>query len=70
MATDIVIPTIGESVTEGVIAAWLKQPGDWVDRDETVLELETDKVTMEIPAPAAGALGDHAFSDGDTVEVG
>ncbi len=70
MATDIVIPTIGESVTEGVIATWLKQPGDWVDRDETVLELETDKVTMEIPAPAAGALGAHAFAEGDTVEVG
>jgi 2-oxoglutarate dehydrogenase E2 component (dihydrolipoamide succinyltransferase) len=70
MATDIVIPTIGESVTEGIIAAWLKQPGDWVERDETVLELETDKVTMEIPAPAAGALGDHAFGEGDTVEVG
>lgn len=70
MATDIVIPTIGESVTEGVIATWLKQPGDWVDRDETVLELETDKVTMEIPAPAAGALGAHQFGEGDTVEVG
>ena len=70
MATDIVIPTIGESVTEGIIATWLKQPGDWVARDETVLELETDKVTMEIPAPAAGALGDHAFGEGDTVEVG
>lgn len=70
MATDIVIPTIGESVTEGVIATWLKQPGDWVERDETVLELETDKVTMEIPAPAAGALGAHAFGEGDTVEVG
>ncbi|MEL6497806.1 MAG: 2-oxoglutarate dehydrogenase complex dihydrolipoyllysine-residue succinyltransferase [Planctomycetota bacterium] len=70
MATDIVIPTIGESVTEGVIAAWLKQPGDWVERDETVLELETDKVTMEIPAPAAGSMGAHSFSEGDTVEVG
>ncbi len=70
MATDIVIPTIGESVTEGVIAAWLKQPGDWVERDETVLELETDKVTMEVPAPAAGVLGEHSFGAGDTVEVG
>ncbi|MEO1585017.1 MAG: 2-oxoglutarate dehydrogenase complex dihydrolipoyllysine-residue succinyltransferase [Planctomycetota bacterium] len=70
MAADVVIPTIGESVTEGVIAAWLKQPGDWVERDETVVELETDKVTMEVPAPAAGKLGEHAFSEGDTVEVG
>ncbi|MGP1272637.1 MAG: 2-oxoglutarate dehydrogenase complex dihydrolipoyllysine-residue succinyltransferase [Phycisphaerales bacterium] len=70
MATEIVVPNIGESVTEGVIAAWLKQPGDWVDRDEAVIELETDKVTMEIPAPAAGVLGDHAAAEGDTVEVG
>ncbi|MEM9167484.1 MAG: 2-oxoglutarate dehydrogenase complex dihydrolipoyllysine-residue succinyltransferase [Planctomycetota bacterium] len=70
MATKIVVPTIGESVTEGVVAAWLKQPGDWVDRDEPVLELETDKVTMEIAAPAAGVMGDHTAAEGDTVEVG
>ena len=70
MATDIVVPNIGESVTEGVVASWLKKPGDWVERDETVLELETDKITMEIPAPAAGVLGAHAFGEGDTVSVG
>ncbi|RNC81528.1 MAG: 2-oxoglutarate dehydrogenase complex dihydrolipoyllysine-residue succinyltransferase [Phycisphaera sp.] len=70
MAVQVVVPNVGESVTEGVIATWLKQPGDWVDQDETVLELETDKVTMEIPAPSAGVIGDHRFGEGDTVEVG
>ncbi|MCA9277525.1 MAG: 2-oxoglutarate dehydrogenase complex dihydrolipoyllysine-residue succinyltransferase [Phycisphaeraceae bacterium] len=69
MATDIVIPTVGESVTSGVIAAWLKQDGEWVERDETVLELETDKITMELPAPAAGVLKRTA-NEGDEVEVG
>ncbi|GAB5495299.1 MAG: 2-oxoglutarate dehydrogenase complex dihydrolipoyllysine-residue succinyltransferase [Phycisphaerales bacterium] len=70
MAVQVVVPNVGESVTEGVIATWLKQPGDWVDQDETVLELETDKVTMEIPAPSSGVIGDHKFGEGDTVEVG
>lgn len=70
MAVQVVVPNVGESVTEGVIASWLKKPGDWVDQDETVLELETDKVTMEIPAPASGVLGEHQFGEGDTVEVG
>ncbi|TVQ62325.1 MAG: 2-oxoglutarate dehydrogenase complex dihydrolipoyllysine-residue succinyltransferase [Phycisphaerales bacterium] len=69
MATDIVIPTVGESVTSGVVAAWLKSDGDYVERDEPVMELETDKVTMEIPAPAAGVLKRGA-SEGDDVEVG
>lgn len=69
MAQDIVIPTVGESVTSGVIAAWTRGEGDWVERDETVIELETDKITMEIPAPASGLLKRGA-SEGDTVEVG
>ncbi len=69
MSTDIVIPALGESVSEGVIATWLKSDGDWADRDEPVLELETDKITMEIPAPAAGAVTRSA-SEGDTVAVG
>jgi len=69
MATDIVIPNVGESVTSGVIAAWSKAEGEWVDRDETVLELETDKITMEVPAPAAGVVR-HAASEGDEVDVG
>ncbi|HED52624.1 MAG TPA: 2-oxoglutarate dehydrogenase complex dihydrolipoyllysine-residue succinyltransferase [Phycisphaerales bacterium] len=70
MAVEVIVPNVGESVTEGVIATWLKEPGEWIDRDETVLELETDKVTMEIPAPSSGILGEHKFAEGDTVEVG
>ena len=69
MPTDIVIPSVGESVTEGVIAAWLKNDGDWVERDETVLELETDKITVELPAPASGIIKQGA-TEGDTVDVG
>ena len=70
MAVQVVVPNVGESVTEGVIASWLKKPGDWVEQDETLLELETDKITMEIPAPSAGILGELKFAEGDTVEVG
>ena len=53
MSTEIVIPNVGESVTSGVIATWTVEDGAYVERDETVLELETDKVTMEVPAPAS-----------------
>ncbi|MCA9273250.1 MAG: 2-oxoglutarate dehydrogenase complex dihydrolipoyllysine-residue succinyltransferase [Phycisphaerales bacterium] len=70
MAVEVVVPNVGESVTEGVIATWLKKPGDWVNQDETLLELETDKITMEIPAPSAGVLSEQKFAEGDTVEVG
>jgi 2-oxoglutarate dehydrogenase E2 component (dihydrolipoamide succinyltransferase) len=69
MGTSIVIPNVGESVTSGVIGAWLVKDGEWADRDQTVLELETDKVTMEVPAPAAGIVK-HKFAEGDEVEVG
>ncbi len=69
MAVNIEIPTVGESVTEGVIGAWVKGDGEWVERDETVLELETDKITMELPAPASGVLR-HGAAEGDTVAVG
>jgi len=69
MATDIVIPTVGESVTSGVLSTWLKSDGDYVERDEPVIELETDKVTMEIPAPAAGVLR-HKAKAGEDVDVG
>src|ERR671919_626904 len=54
MTVEIRVPTLGESVTEATVARWLKQPGERVDRDEPVVELETDKVTLEVPAPAAG----------------
>jgi 2-oxoglutarate dehydrogenase E2 component (dihydrolipoamide succinyltransferase) len=69
MATDIVIPQLGESITEAVIASWLKSDGDYVERDEEIVELETDKVTMPLPSPAAGVLK-HGAGEGDTVEVG
>ena len=68
--TDIRVPTLGESVTEATIGKWFKKPGDPVAVDEPLVELETDKVTIEVPAPAAGVLGDIAAKDGDTVAVG
>ena len=68
--TDIRVPTLGESVTEATVGKWFKQPGDAVAVDEPLVELETDKVTLEVPAPAAGVLGDIAAKDGETVAVG
>lgn len=70
MATEIRVPTLGESVTEATIAQWYKKPGDAVSADEPIVELETDKVTVEVPAPASGTLGDLLVKEGDTVEVG
>ena len=67
---EIRVPTLGESVTEATIGKWFKQPGDAVTVDEPLVELETDKVTIEVPAPAAGVLSDIAAKDGDTVAVG
>ena len=67
---DIRVPTLGESVTEATIGKWFKQPGDAVAVDEPLVELETDKVTLEVPAPAAGVLGDIAAKNGETVGVG
>ena len=68
--TDIRVPTLGESVTEATVGKWFKQPGDAVAVDEPLVELETDKVTLEVPAPAAGVLGDIAAKNGETVGVG
>jgi 2-oxoglutarate dehydrogenase E2 component (dihydrolipoamide succinyltransferase) len=68
--TEIRVPTLGESVTEATIGKWFKQPGDAVAVDEPLVELETDKVTIEVPAPAAGTLAEIAAKDGDTVAVG
>src|SRR3984885_15056949 len=67
---EIRVPTLGESVTEATIGKWFKKPGDAVAADEPLVELETDKVTIEVPAPAAGVLGEIAAKDGDTVAVG
>jgi 2-oxoglutarate dehydrogenase E2 component (dihydrolipoamide succinyltransferase) len=70
MATEIRVPTLGESVTEATIAQWFKKPGEQVNADEPIVELETDKVTVEVPAPASGTLGEILVKEGDTVEVG
>ena len=70
MATEIKVPTLGESVTEATIGQWFKATGDAVQADEPLVELETDKVTIEVPAPVAGTLGDIVAPEGETVEVG
>jgi len=67
---EIRVPTLGESVTEATIGKWFKKPGDPVAVDEPLVELETDKVTIEVPAPAAGTLGEISAKDGETVAVG
>ncbi|MBV8914934.1 MAG: dihydrolipoamide succinyltransferase, partial [Acetobacteraceae bacterium] len=70
MATDIKVPTLGESVSSATVARWLKKAGESVSADEPVVELETDKVTVEVPAPGAGVLGDIQAQEGAEVEVG
>ena len=70
MATEIRVPTLGESVSEATIAQWFKKPGDAITADEPIVELETDKVTVEVPAPASGVLESIVVNEGDTVEVG
>ncbi len=70
MTIEIRVPTLGESVTEATIAQWFKKAGDAVAMDEPLVELETDKVTIEVPAPAAGVLSEILAKDGETVEVG
>ncbi len=69
MATEIRVPTLGESVTEATIGKWFKKVGEAVAIDEPLVELETDKVTIEVPAPAAGVLSEITAQEGDTVEV-
>ena len=70
MSVDIVVPTLGESVTEATVARWLKHAGDAVAADEPIVELETDKVTVEVPAPQAGVLTDVLVEEDGTVAVG
>lgn len=70
MSTEITVPALGESVTEGTIGEWLKQPGDAVAADEPIASLETDKVAVDVPSPIAGVLQEHRAEVGDTVEVG
>ncbi|HVV92483.1 MAG TPA: 2-oxoglutarate dehydrogenase complex dihydrolipoyllysine-residue succinyltransferase, partial [Hyphomicrobiales bacterium] len=70
MATEIRVPTLGESITEATIGRWFKKAGEAVKADEPLVELETDKVTVEVPAPAGGVLAEVSVKEGDTVEVG
>jgi 2-oxoglutarate dehydrogenase E2 component (dihydrolipoamide succinyltransferase) len=70
MAIEIVVPALGESVTEATVGQWFKKPGDAVAADEPLVELETDKVTVEVPAPAAGVLADIKVEQGTTVAIG
>src|SRR5437764_11503399 len=69
MATEVVMPQMGESIAEGTITKWLKNVGDHIDRDEPLFEISTDKVDAEIPSPAAGTLTEIKFKEGETVEV-
>ncbi len=70
MATEIVVPALGESVTTATVARWIKQQGETVAADEPLVELETDKVTVEVNAPSAGVLSSIAVPEGTEVEVG
>ncbi|MDR7153720.1 2-oxoglutarate dehydrogenase E2 component (dihydrolipoamide succinyltransferase) [Sphingobium xenophagum] len=70
MATEVKVPTLGESVTEATVGQWLKKPGEAVALDEPIVSLETDKVAVDVPSPVAGTLGDIIAKEGDTVNVG
>lgn len=70
MATEVKVPALGESITEGMLAQWLKKPGEAVAADEPIATLETDKVSVDVPSPTAGVLAETLVNEGDTVEVG
>ena len=70
MSEKILVPTLGESITEATVSKWLKKEGETVQADEAIVELETDKVNLEVPSPISGILSEISFRDGDTVEVG
>ena len=67
---EIKVPELAESITEGTVASWLKQPGDQVEKGEAIVELETDKVNIEVPSDEAGILSEVMAAEGDTVRVG
>ena len=69
MTSEVRVPTLGESVTEATVATWFKKPGDTVAVDEMLCELETDKVTVEVPSPVAGTLAEIIAAEGETVGV-
>ena len=70
MSEKILVPVLGESITEATVARWLKNKGDSVSVDEPIVELETDKVNLEVPSPVGGIISEINSKDGDTVEVG
>ena len=70
MSEKILVPELGESITEATVSKWLKKVGDLVEVDEAIVELETDKVNLEVPSPISGILSEMNSKDGDTVEVG
>ena len=70
MSNQIIVPVLGESITEATVAKWLKHVGEQVDSDEPLVELETDKVNIEVPSPSSGTLSTIKVKEGDTVEVG
>ena len=70
MSENIIVPALGESITEATVSKWIKNQGDQVREDEPVVELETDKVNVEVPSPAEGIISKVHFNAGDTVEVG
>jgi 2-oxoglutarate dehydrogenase E2 component (dihydrolipoamide succinyltransferase) len=70
MPSEVKVPTLGESVSEATVGQWLKQPGEAVTLDEPIASLETDKVAIDVPAPASGVMGAHFVKEGDTVSVG
>jgi len=70
MSNQILVPSLGESITEATVSKWLKQVGEEVDSDEPLVELETDKVNIEVPSPLSGTLSSIKVQEGDTVAVG
>ena len=70
MSEKILVPVLGESISEAVVSKWLKNKGDAVEADEAIVELETDKVNLEVPAPSSGILSEVNSKDGDIVNVG
>ena len=70
MSEKILVPVLGESITEATVAKWLKKEGDTVSADEPIVELETDKVNLEVPSPIDGVLTEISSKDGESVEVG
>ena len=69
MSVEVVMPQMGESITEGTVSKWLKAVGDKIEKDEPLLEISTDKVDAEVPAPSAGVLLEIRANEGETVEV-